>query len=184
MLNTNKIAFSGRAGSGKDTAAGILTKYLTAADSVNKDIEIYVMKFAAPLYNILNFIEKKIGRPESSPFGSKDRTALQDIGSWMREHYGLDVFIKMLIEESRRILKSDNNKYIFITDLRYKNEAAALKEEGYTLVRIERQDSSKIVDNHQSENDLSADDENFDIIIYNDETIEELKAAVLSVFAH
>lgn len=60
-----------------------------------------------------------------------------------------------------------------ITDVRFPNEAEAVKKKGGIVIRIERS-SENSSDNHPSE--IALDDyENFDYKIYNDGTLEDLR---------
>lgn len=63
-----------------------------------------------------------------------------------------------------------------ITDVRFPNEADAIRERGGFVIRIEN-DRVESIDTHESETALD-DYEHFDEIIYNNGTLEELKEKV------
>lgn len=65
---------------------------------------------------------------------------------------------------------------VVITDLRYKNEALAVREAGGKLIRVKRWvPKITVPPNHQSEKDLlEVHDDDFDWILHNRSTIEDL----------
>lgn len=68
------------------------------------------------------------------------------------------------------------NEHIVITDLRYKNEAEAIRAAGGKLVRVKRWvQKIKVPHKHRSERDLlEVHDDDFDWILHNRSTIEDL----------
>jgi hypothetical protein len=73
-------------------------------------------------------------------------------------------------------LDSPSSTDIVITDLRYKNEAEAVRAAGGKLVRVKRWvPKIKVSPKHQSERDLlEVHDDDFDWILHNRSTIEDL----------
>jgi len=67
-------------------------------------------------------------------------------------------------------------KNVVITDLRYRNEADAIRAQGGKLIRVKRLvEKLKLVPNHQSELDLLGTyDDEFDAVLENNGTIEDL----------
>lgn len=105
------------------------------------------------------------------------REALQFFGNKFRSEFGKDFWIKMLKSE---LPEEDGSEYIIIiTDVRHKNEASFIKSEGGILIRVNRKDSE--TSNNISEIDLD-DYLNFDYIIENDDTLEELRSKVKLVY--
>lgn len=78
------------------------------------------------------------------------------------------------------LLMGDPRKNIVITDLRYKNEAEAIREAGGKLVRVKRWVPKITVSpKHQSEKDLlEVHDDDFDWILHNRSTLEDLWSQV------
>jgi hypothetical protein len=74
------------------------------------------------------------------------------------------------------LLVGDPRKHIVITDLRYKNEASAVREAGGILIRVKRWVPKIMVSpKHQSEKDLlEVHDDDFDWILHNRSTLEDL----------
>ena len=107
------------------------------------------------------------------------REALQFFGNKFRSEYGEDFWIRML--KSNLIL---GNKWLnIITDVRYKNEADFIKSNKGILIRVNRPEiqTSKNISNHSSETELDKY-LNFDYIIENDGTLEELESKVKLIY--
>jgi hypothetical protein len=117
------------------------------------------------------------------------RLALQKLGSWGRECYP-DVWAEKALRDANTILDKcvDYNKLVgpvhafsrdydgvVITDVRFKNEIAAIKKAGGKVVRILRPGHMEPKWNHASETEqLEVGNEEFDYILHNDGDLEEL----------
>ena len=76
----------------------------------------------------------------------------------------------------------DNSKHWVFTDCRFPNEAQAIKDRGGIIIRINRYPpgcSPKFMDRTESE--VSLDDWDFDHVIHNLGTIEDLKAQIKEI---
>lgn len=148
-----KIAFGCQARVGKDTVCEYLQQKYGGK----------ILRFAAPLYDILHFAQDQCGFPRS-----KDVKFLQWIGTeWAREQ-NPNVWIDCLL---RKVNDTDN---VYVPDLRFQNELAALRQNGFKCVRIVRND--RPIDrsaNHSSEQEL-VDFNDWDAVIVNDGSIEDL----------
>lgn len=84
------------------------------------------------------------------------------------------------------LLVGDPRKNIVITDLRYKNEAEAVREAGGMLVRVKRWVPKITVSpKHQSEKDLlEVHDDDFDWILHNRSTLDDLWSQVDNMVAN
>ena len=137
--------------------------------------------------------------------GLNVRYALQTLGTWGRK-VDPDIWAKYGVETTSYLLGGPNDydrtkglvfaakpaPLVVITDCRYKNELAKVRANGGVAIRILRPSTDRIQDiggisGHQSESELAEiplDD--FDAIITNDGTVEDLQRevdAALSRFA-
>jgi dephospho-CoA kinase len=135
-----KIAISGKAGAGKTTAAN----YLIRKYGFN------TIKFAAPLYRVMEYAQKEFGFEIK-----KDRAFLQYIGGWARNHARNnslpDPVISIITSKIKELEIED--KHIVIDDLRMKQELVALEEQGFVYLRLTGR-SENINMNHVTEIDL------------------------------
>lgn len=98
------------------------------------------------------------------------REFLQALGVAARQHISETVWIDALF----RSLDTERYRYV-ITDVRFPNEADAVRERGGQVWRVERPGTGPAND-HQSETALN--DYPFDRIILNDGTLQDLRAKV------
>lgn len=162
-----RIGLIGKMRAGKDTAAAALIREFDGS----------ILKFADPLYEMQTAIYEILGQPVE---GEKDRRLLQLLGTeWGREK-DPDIWVKTLI---RRAPGFPGN--VYVTDVRFPNEAKALHEAGYTIFRIERPDSERIAagafsEGHASETSINnIPDECITETILNTGTIQEFYDAVV-----
>jgi hypothetical protein len=151
------IGLAGFAGAGKDTAA----EALIAAGWERR-------AFADPLKDIARDLGWN---------GEKDdhgRRLLQTLGQSVRAHLGAHVWIDATLDD---IEPGDR---VVVTDVRYPNEAAAIRQLGGVLVRIERPGVGPAND-HPSEHAL--DRYRFDFQILNAGTVADLHAEMLGLVA-
>lgn len=159
------IGLSGYAGSGKDTVAEMLEGY-------------QIKKFAGKLKKIaalmLNTPEPIFEMPEYKAeylpdWGMTVREFLQKLGTdAVRDNLHTDAWVKALFADYHPA----RSRWV-ITDVRFPNEAAAIKDRGGVVVRINR---GEAVNAHPSETAL--DDWEFDCIIDNTGTLEDLRKNV------
>jgi len=161
-----RLAFGYKFRSGKDTACDFLKSMYRGE----------ILRIARDVYNCSEEIQKIINVPVK-----KDRKLLQFLGDGLREIYGEDIWIDKVCENIKymEICGIDN---FYIPDLRYKNEARKLKELGFILIRIDRTFSSKSSnENHSHRSEIELDDYEFDHIVSNNGTIEDLKFELLKL---
>lgn len=146
-----KIGLSGKAGCGKST----ISDYL---------IQQYGFKrysFAAKLKEICNEMFPSIlALPKA-----EHRWLLQKVGTeWFRS-VDSDVWVNYLI-------RNVGGENVLVDDVRFKNEADALRAAGFLIVRVERDEKLRgawgynVADTHASETAL--DDYEFDYVLWND----------------
>jgi hypothetical protein len=164
-----------KARSGKDTIA----KYLTSQPNW------YNMSFAARLkygcQQIFGFTPEQLFGDDKekldSFWGLSPRAVLQLVGTeCMRNTFGEDVWIKAL---QRSLFALPLSANVVITDVRFHNEAEAIKRWGGQLIRVDRPgfSASNGIDGHSSESELDGYVD-WDAVITNDGTLDELYARV------
>jgi len=148
-----RIAFGCQARVGKDTACEYLQeKY----DGV-------IYHFSDPLYQILHYAQDLCDFPRT-----KDVKFLQ----WVGTEWGRTQKDSVWVDATLRRVPDEEN--CFVGDIRFPNEVQALRDLGFMCVRITRTD--RPIDrnaNHSSETAL-ADYTDWDAVVVNDGTIEEL----------
>jgi hypothetical protein len=188
------IGISGKKGSGKSTISEMfLTEgfYLDSFATSVKDIAAIIFNYDRTKIegftgedriwreNIDNEISNFLGRP------FRPRDSLTIIGTeFGRNMIHPDIWIKTVFDR----YKSNENKNLVITDLRFPNEFESIKKhKGYTI-RIHRpclqqNIPNNIVNEHISETALDSKEANseFDYIIINDGTIEDLKIKIKNI---
>lgn len=120
-----RIAFSGKAGVGKDTAYTIINKFV--ALRTGKSVRNY--KFADPLYDIMHYAM------DTCLFDrTKDRSFLQFVGTEWARAKDPNVWVNVM---KFRLAELSMSEDVVITDLRFPNELDALTELGFKIIRIE-----------------------------------------------
>jgi hypothetical protein len=202
------IGINGYAGSGKDTV-GIIIQYLnckhvgnTIIEDVINDYDVHqwwleedseweIKKYAGKLKDIAShltgiaiedfedqeFKKKNLG-PEWNVHGMPMtvREFLQKLGTdALRDGLHSNVWVNALMADY------DSESNWIITDVRFPNEAKAIKDKGGIIIRIDRPGISAIND-HPSETAL--DNWNFDYKIANVSDIISLKFNVKNILEH
>jgi hypothetical protein len=152
-----RLAFGSQARVGKTEAA----KYLVSKYGGKE------LSMAKAVYDILHYAQNRCGFHLE-----KDRKFLQMTGDWGRER-DPDVWINIVSKKMDQIPQEN----IYVSDLRYPNEAKILKSRGFYLVNVIR--DSSICNNfgsgsrdHSSEISLEKYGE-WDFVIYNDKSLIE-----------
>lgn len=171
------LALSGKVGSGKDTVSDLTIK-------LTPNIQWRVIKFADKLKQITSLVTNTSVDDQYTQDGKNQTPAGWDvtngeiqqlIGSKLREIKS-DVWINAAINDVKP------NENVIISDLRYRDEAIAIKERGGILIRINgdpanvRKNSTRNL-NHQSEIDLD-DFADWDFVINNNSSLTELENKV------
>lgn len=104
----------------------------------------------------------------------------------MRAHIDDQIWIKSLVNAVKNSKAYENDGYCFVTDVRYKNEAQAIKDMGGILLYIDRANNPHVdsAAQHSSENEINQDnclDLGF-IKIFNDEGIEKFQRTAGLIF--
>lgn len=170
------IAFGHRKQQGKSTCAELLKQNIIVAQGLES---VEIRAFSDPLYEICHQLYgwdgfKKREHYEAFPsdkevplpvIGKSPRQILIDFGTLgIRQQVYSETWVKYLINTL-------NNKITLIPDLRFHNEAEALKEAGALLVKVVR--PKAILENDVADEDLD-DFEGWDLTIINDGTKRQL----------
>jgi hypothetical protein len=188
------IGLCGEQGSGKDTVANILiSEYgfvkLTFASTL-KDVVAILFSWPRDLLEGLteesrlwretvdDFWSAKLNIPNFTP-----RKALQMIGTDLfRIHFNNDIWISIVENKIGAILKNNPNTNIVISDCRFTNEFTLIKQfpDSYIIMILrEKNSTNKIA--HSSETEWV--NYNFDAILQNDNSIEDLKTNLKSLLS-
>ena len=181
------IGISGKAGSGKDTAAKMLEVLYANPDISYEDFankryknfaDIQIVHFADSLKETAQVLFR-IGEWETNTqegkkttinwIGKTVRELLQGIGQGLRDAIDFDLWVKILFANTKGW-----SNYI-IADVRYPNEIKAIKERNGILLRIDRKGAG--AGNHSSETALD-DYKEWDVHIENNNSIEDLFEAM------
>jgi hypothetical protein len=130
------IGLSGKSGSGKSTAANYLTDHhgyhqFAFADALKDIVELAFGFSDEQLYGALK--DKVDPHWLVAP-----RWCLQWLGTEIFRSRFPDIWIRRLRRDIMNFLSIDGQRPIVVTDVRFKDEAEALKRLGAVLVRIER----------------------------------------------
>lgn len=110
-----------------------------------------------------------IKNPEGSYYTI--RQLLQKFGTEVGRSISPNLWVDCLMSNYKTCLIEGLTKNWIVTDVRFKNEAEAIRENGGILIRLNR--NTGFNDQHSSETALD-DYENFDLIIDNNGTLDEL----------
>lgn len=176
---TDIIAFTGKRGSGKDTAAEVLT-----------DIGYVNVKFAGALKAMLKTLLEYAGADEDmadrmiegdlketpTDFlgGNTPRHAMQSLGvAFGRECMGDNFWVDILDKKIQALDK------VVVTDVRFENELELIRKHGGLSLRIERKTADEVVDGHSSETGVDSLD--VDMAVSNNRNIPYLTSRIKNI---
>ena len=167
-----KIAIAGKAGSGKNL-------FFEIARQEFPNYHFKELKLAEPIYDCMYAVQNQLGKVLQ-----KDGKLLQILGNHYREN-DPDFWIRRFFRNNATGLNPGN---VIVTDVRFPNELKALKLNGYTVVRIYRQDEYRLNNlGNRNSKDVSetaldkTPDSTFDYIINNNNSLEAFEGAVINI---
>jgi hypothetical protein len=171
------IGISGKANAGKDTLAEWIQIYSRRVIKIDWEIKsfAYNVKHVASILTGLpvEFMITRAGKAAFlSGFGMTGGALQQKIGEGIRNTVHENAWVMALLSGYKA---SDDPRWI-IPDVRYQNEARAIRALGGMLVRVNRDavDDCGRDPNHSSEIDLD-NWTDWDFVIQNDGTLNDLK---------
>jgi len=178
MKHGKLVGFGCRAQVGKDTAAKAtgFTR-MAFADNVRalaSVIDPYVTDFGLRLSDAV----ERLGWEGAKLEINEVRRLLQELGGGSRELLGSSVWVDPTMTRARDLKVQGYG--VAISDVRYPNEADEIKSAGGIVIRIDRPDVPRL--DHPTE--CALDDYDFDHVIDNSGTVEELRAAVRAIVGH
>lgn len=110
-----------------------------------------------------------------SRYGVTPRHLMQTLGTeWGRKHVRDDLWVRLLIARARALHNAGYD--VAVADVRFPNEAAALRAAGFSVWKVVRPGLPAAPDTHESEAHFDAIEA--DHIFINDKSLDELLAAV------
>lgn len=189
-----KVAIIGKAGSGKDTVYKILSKNRYNQVILTGQVEMKKIAFADSVKEIAMkmypFLKKNVLfgpsklRSTIIPNSFKDgqpltvRQLLIDIGTKLGRSYNENIWIENLILKVNKLNKVQSNKMIVVTDVRFRNEFDALKNNNFFMIKLNRDDHTLINDISETQQDEIKDYE-FNFILNNNGTLKELDKEIV-----
>lgn len=150
-----RVGFGSQSRVGKDSAAAHLARTHGGA----------TLSFAKPIYDLMYHVQGRLSLPQH-----KDPEFLQAVGQWACRR-NPTVWIDQLVDELDELPPTTN---VYVTDVRKRGEAAALRRRGFRLIKIVRPDREVDRDpHHVTETDLE-DASLWDAVIVNDGGLEQL----------
>lgn len=169
------IGLCGYARSGKDSVAEILSA----------DYGFTRVAFADALKDVAYLADPHFLRPLVDAYGwdaakkePKVREFLQDLGVAVRLILGPDTWIDAALPDTKPPFGSPVQPLTVVSDVRFPNEAAAIRERGGVVWQVVRPGVGP-VNAHESESALFTSDFTPDRIIRNSGTLEDLRREVL-----
>ncbi len=167
------VAFAGTKGSGKTTAAEFL---------VQRGFQL--MSLADPLKDMCSV---GFGLSNEQLHGSKKETLdpyhdlapreiMQRLAELVKAEFGQDFFIKALLKR----MSDDPRKNYVIADLRFENEATALRAQGAKIVYIDRDVAENCFSKHISETEVKNIRNTADVVILNRGSLPEFQKQVIN----
>ncbi|VBI24437.1 deoxynucleotide monophosphate kinase family protein [Burkholderia pseudomallei] len=170
--NLPMIGIAGRASAGKDTIGNYLVEHHNYGQvSFAEPLRQFVCKLVGIDRRALDFVKE-----DPVPWlGKSPRQMLQTLGTeWGRMLVNENIWVLVAMDEARR-LQRHSGKSAVITDVRFDNEADAIRQRGGRIIHVARPDALAVA-SHVSEAGVTR--EPADFVIVNDGTLDDLYATV------
>lgn len=166
------IGVTGRARSGKDTIGSYLVEqYNYGQVSFAEPLRQFVCKLVGIDRRALDYVKE-----DPVPWlGKSPRQMLQTLGTeWGRMLVNENIWVLVAMDEAHR-LKRHSGKSAVITDVRFDNEADAIRQRGGRIIHVARPDAMAVA-THVSE--AGVREAYGDIRVINDGSLADLYAAI------
>lgn len=184
-----KIAISGKANSGKNTLSNLISsklfnifgkaELLAFADPIKKMIEIAYPDLPKEyLYGSSDLRSKIIPGAFKDGVPLSVRQLLIDLGNDFGRLYKKDIWISNFDFHFNKLVSQNTN--VIVTDLRFRNEFDHLNSLGFYKIRIVRNESLRINDLSETDQELIKNSE-FDCIIDNNCSLSDLSEKVENI---
>lgn len=189
-----KIAISGKANTGKNTLSKMIVNQLNEHLRVTQQLQLGAeyMAFADPIKEMIRVMFPEVPRKflygsskyrnEIIPGAFKDgnpltiRQLLIDLGTGVARGYKDSVWL----DNFDRRLEKVKDDIVIVTDVRFRNEFDHLKIKGFYQIRLYRETGQPTINHISETNQNSIADHEFDYVIHNDKTLDDLKQDVIS----
>lgn len=174
------VGICGRAGAGKDTVAGILISVCLTRGVACERIGLAdkVKAICAELYGFSHEQCHGALKDTVDPrWGFTPRFAFQRMGTEVARTIHADTWVNYTLEKMR-------DGITFIPDVRFPNEAAAIRKAGGIIIGVQNYRVDAAVVEHSSEDSARALIETAEIRFPNHATIDALKYTVTTLFTH
>lgn len=172
------IGFTGKMGVGKSTAIERIKRL---------NHKTFNIKFAGPLYQIQEHVYNTIAPVYQRPASFvKDRKLLQWIGTEFGRSLSETLWVDLWKDQVRKYMQEFINPVILCDDVRFDNEAEAVRSLGGVVVEIisdknkERIDTTSGLVHHKSE--AGIDSKLVDYTVTNNGSVQEFELAIRNVF--
>jgi len=164
------IGITGRARAGKDSFANALVQQGYQRVAFADALKLATSVIANEPSHL--FFDELTKEQHSTALGMTRRKALQAVGKALRDTLGEQVWVNRALSN----WKAQGKPMTVVTDVRYENEAQAIRALGGIVIRINRKGSGLAgeLGAHESEWPLSED--LVDIEVFNDGTVGDLHA--------
>ena len=156
------IGFTGYKQSGKNTVASILAQHIPYFNDCVK-FESFAAGVKDEVCKAFDITRIHLEKIKNNPIVRK---TLQNVGTeWGRDERGKDIWIKQLDERVQKFKHTEKSVYVFVTDVRFPDEAEYIRNQKGFIVKVERK-GQKNTDEHRSETLIDSIQQ--DYTIYND----------------
>jgi len=151
-------------------------KYMAFADPIKE-----MAKIMFPYINDEHLYGTSELRKQAVPGAFKEgkpltvRQLLQDLGTGVGRVYDNEVWLKNF---DHRVATA-NVDIVIVTDVRFRNEFDHLKERGFYQIRLYRNTGEPVMEHASETNQVSIWDSEFDYVLHNDGSLQDLNKEVL-----